>query len=604
MMKLSDYVMQFLVDHGLQDIFLVSGGGIMHLLDSVVRQKDMRYYCNYHEQACAVCAEGYARTKNSVGVCMVTTGPGGVNALSGVAGAWADSIPMLVISGQVRRDIIADYTKTRQIGPQEGNVVGLAQIVTKYAKTVMEPETIRYELEYALAQATSGRPGPVWLDLPLDVQASQIDETQLKPYTPPAEAMTDEASLAHAVSEVVAILKKSRRPLMVGGNGVHLAHAEPELRQAIEQLQIPAVFPTSGKDLLPEDHPLNIGLFGTAGQRRANFALQNSDCLISLASGFSISKTGFNFRGFAPHAKKIMVDIDHGQLHDQVIKPDLAVQADVKAFLVELLKQAALETMAPSPKWLAACARWKQRYPIILDEYYQDRAHVNSYVFIDKLSDQLSGGDVLVAGNGLDTISYLQAFRVKPGQRTMTSINWGAMGWDLPLAAGACIANGKGRTICVTGDGSLQWNVHELLMIRHYHLPVKIFVFNNQGYSSIRATQTSLFDGRFVGADEASGIANPDFEKLAAAYGLDYALIGNNDEIEPGLRRVLASPGPVFCEVNISPEQGITPKASAFKRPDGTLESRPLEDMAPFLPREEIWENMHLFDADSSEATA
>lgn len=595
MIKLSDYVMNFLIDNGVSDLFMVSGGGIMHLVDSVGKNQRMRYYCNYHEQACAHSAEVYSRVTGKIGVCLVTTGPGGVNTLSGVASAWVDSIPILVLSGQVRCDLIADYTKIRQKGPQEGNVVTMAHPVTKYAKTILDPQKIRYELEQAFYLARNGRPGPVWLDFPLDIQGTEIDETTLETFVPP---IVDDNSnlLKEEVRQFIQIANDAHRPLFLLGNGIHIAHAEVLIDKLLEKMPFPVVLPNCAKDLVPEDHPRYMGIFGTAGQRRANFAVQNSDCVFFLASGINVTKAGFNYKNFAPKAKKIIVDIDEGQLHHQVIQPDFGVQADIYDFLSELLHQIEKDDIyfSPSPKWLEACNRWKDRYPILLDEFYQDKEHVNSYVFVDKLSDLLTPKDIVVAGNGIDEVSYWQAFKVKAGQRTMISGNWGPMGWDLPAAVGACVGSGY-RTICLCGDGSSQWNIQELLTIKHYHLPVKIFIFNNRGYTNIRLTQANFF-GRFVGADESSGVSNPDFSHIAAAYDFSYSQIRTNSEIEAGIRHVLQTEGPTLCELNIAVDQGITPKASAFRREDGSLESRPLEDMAPFLPREEIWENMHLFD--------
>jgi acetolactate synthase-1/2/3 large subunit len=595
MIKLSDYVMDFLVENGISNIFMVSGGGIMHLVDSAGKNEHMHYYCNYHEQACAHSAEVYSRVTGKIGACLVTTGPGGTNALSGVASAWVDSIPILVLSGQVRQDLIADYTKIRQKGPQEGNVVEMARPVTKYAVTLLDPKKIQYELEKALYLATDGRPGPVWLDFPLDVQGAEIEETTLEPFVPPSPG-NNAGILEEQAGKFIQLAREAHRPLFLLGNGIHIAHAEQLVEELLEKMAFPVVLPNCAKDLVPEDHPRFMGVFGTAGQRRANFTVQNADCVFFLASGINITKAGFNYKGFAPKARKILVDIDNGQLFDQAIQPDVAIQADVKAFLAELLRQINAEgiTFQPSFEWLKACTRWKERYPIILDEFYEDKDHVNSYVFVDKLSDLLSAEDVLVAGNGIDEVSYWQAFKVKPHQRTMISGNWGPMGWDLPAAVGACIGSGH-RTICLSGDGSSQWNIQELLTIKHYHLPIKIFIFNNKGYTNIRLTQANFF-GRFVGADESSGVSNPDFSHLAAAYDLAYSQIRNNAGIEDGIRAVLQAEGPALCELNIAVEQGITPKASAFRREDGTLESRPLEDMAPFLPREEVWENMHLFD--------
>jgi acetolactate synthase-1/2/3 large subunit len=596
-MLLSDYVIQFLVKKDIRDIFLVSGGGIMYLLDSAGRNPDIHYYCNYHEQACAIAAEGYARVRNGVGACLVTTGPGAANAISALPAPWVDSIPLIVISGQVKRELIADYDKIRQIGPQEANTVGMAKPVTKYAKCVRDPETIRYELEFAYAQATSGRPGPVLLEIPVDVQGAQIDPDKLKGYTPPTPLKTHD-QLAAEVADVLAAIRKAKRPIFVCGNGIHRANAQDLLRSLIDKMRIPITVPLTAKDIIEEDHPMNIGVFGTAGQRRANFAIQSSDCLIAIGAGLNCQKIGFNIEGFAPKARKIIVDIDEAQLEYQLVRPDCAVQADAADFLREILAQVERSPYQSPDRWLKACATWKSRYPLITDDYLNDPKHVNSYVFYDKLADILGNDDVFVTGNALDTTSYFQAYRVKKGQRTINS-GWGAMGWCLPLAIGACIGRGRRQTLCITGDGSFQFNAQELLTISHYKLPIKIFVFNNNGYSNIRGTQESFFERRYVGVDPESGVANPDFCKLAAAYGFGYSKIANNAELDRGIRVALAMEGPALCEVNISPEQRIFPKASAFRRPDGTFESRPLEDMAPFLPRDEIWENMHMFDEES-----
>lgn len=595
MIKLSDYVIQFLVDRGIGDIFLVSGGGIMHLLDSVGRNPGINYYCNYHEQACAVSAEAYARM-NGIGACLVTVGPGAANALSGIVASWTDSVPMIVLSGQVRQDLIADYTKLRQFGPQETNVISMARPVTKYAVTLRDPKRVRYELERAFHEMLSGRPGPVWLEFPLDVQGSQIDETNLAGFEPPAEVPgVRSAELPSRVEQVLEAVRHAKRPIFSFGNGILRAAARDLVYGLLERFQVPVVLPITAKDLLAEDHPMQMGTFGPAGQRRGNFALQNSDCLVSFATGLCCAKSGFNFQGFAPQARKILIDIDEGQLYHQAIKPDLAVQCDVGEFLKEALRQCGDAQFRAPKRWLDACALWKERYPTITPDRLMDPEHVNSYYFMDRLAESLTANDVLVTGIALDCASYFHSFRVKRGQRTLVS-EWGSMGSDLPLSIGACIARGKPLTVCATGDGCIQWNIQELLTIKRYRLPVKIFVFNNQGFTAIRSTQTSFFEGRFVGADWNSGVDNPDYRHLAAAYGFGYDRIENNAGVESGIRRVLETAGPMLCELSISTDQGISPKASAFRREDGTFESRPLEDMSPFLPREEVWRNMHMFD--------
>jgi acetolactate synthase-1/2/3 large subunit len=346
-----------------------------------------------------------------------------------------------------------------------------------------------------------------------------------------------------------------------------------------------------------------LGVFGAAGQRRANFAIQNCDCLIGLAAGLNLHKCGFNLTGFAPKAQRVLIDIDEGQLQHQAVKPDLAVQSDIGDFIREFLKQTHAGTslpVRPGARWLNACAEWKRRYPIMTPDYYRDPDHVSTYVLMDVLSDALGPDDQITTGNGTEVVSFFQAFRLKEGQRAYIS-GWGSMGWDLPLSIGTCIGNERRRTICVTGDGGIQWNIQELLAIRKYNLPIKIFISNNAGYTCIRATQNNFFQGRFVGSDPQSGVANPDFGHLAAAYGIPYIHIATNAELKDGIARALEIDGPVICDLNVAVEQGISPRVSSVRREDGTFESRPIEDMAPFLPREEVWENMHLFDEDDHE---
>jgi acetolactate synthase-1/2/3 large subunit len=592
-MKVSQYVTHYLTERGVHDVFLVSGGGIMHLLDAIGSQPGMRYIATYHEQAAVVAAEGYARTSGKIGVAFATVGPGAANAVAGLPGAWVDSIPLLVIAGQLRQDIIADYSQLRQYGPQEANTLDMARPVTKYAARVTDPAAIRRHLDLAFHHALHGRPGPVWLELPLDVQGAIIDENALDGAEIAAEPV-DRARLRADANHVAELLRRAERPLIIGGNGVRLGRAVGLLGQLIGRFKLPVVLPITAKDLVADDHPQCVGIFGTAGQRRANFAVQNADLVLALGAGLNIQKCGFNVAGFASKATKVLVDIDAAQLYRQALKPDVAIQAHVFPFLAELLVALQAAPPVPAARWLDACATWKRRYPIITDDYRADPAHVNSYLFMDALSDAMRADDTIVPGAGLDTVSAYQALRVRAGQRVLIS-GWGSMGWDLPLSVGACIASGR-RAIAITGDGSVQWNIQELMTIAHNRLGVKLFIFNNAGFSSIRATQKSFFEGRFVGSERNSGVTSPDFALLARAYGLPYARIETSAALADGLRTFLADDAAGICEVLLAPEQSISPKASAFARPDGTFESRPLEDMAPFLPRDEAYANMHLFD--------
>jgi acetolactate synthase-1/2/3 large subunit len=598
MTKLSDYVASYLADRGVDAVFTVSGGGIMHLLDSVGREDRLRVVCNFHEQACAIAAESYARVRHDVGVCLVTTGPGGTNALSALAGAWVDSIPVVVIAGQVRQDLIADYARLRQLGPQEIDIDAMARPVTKYSAVIRDPKRIRMELDRAFAIAKEGRPGPVWLTVPLDVQGAEIDVPALAGWTPPTKPTTDDAAQRAGVATLIGLLRAARRPVLIGGNGIRLDCAESAFERFVERLRIPVLLTIGAMDLLPEDHPHYQGKFGPLGQRRGNFALQNADLVLSVGASMNVSTTGFNLKGFAPHATRIMVNVDPAEIDKGTVPVALGITAAPSCFFAEFQRQAGDTALGAPERWLEACADWRRRYPPLVDDYFQDREHVNSYVFTDRLSEALAGGEVVVTGNGLDAWSVYQTFKVRRGQRVFTNVNFGAMGWDLPAAVGAAVARPAGRAVLVTGDGSFQFNVQELLTIGHNQLDVKIFVLNNDGYESIRATQNNFFGGHLVGADPASGVGNPDFRLLAEAYRLGYAFVRTNDEIPTVISSVLAADGPVLCEVNLSRTQTRTPKTSSYRNERGELESRPLEDMFPFLPREEVAANMAISRGD------
>lgn len=595
MIRLSDYVINFLVKKGITDIFLVSGGGIMFLCDAVGKNKKIKYISNHHEQASATAAEAWARTKNHISACLVTTGPGGTNAITGVAGAWVDSIPMIVLSGQVKREVIADYTKYRQVGPQELNIISIVKPITKYAVTVMDPNKIRYELEKCFYEATTGRPGPVWIDLPLDIQGASIDEKKLYSFHP-SKKNINKNDLENNVKKVVEILKRSKRPIMIAGQGVRLSGGKKVLEGLVSKLKIPVIFPINGLDLLPEKNKYVLGKFGPVGQRKGNFALQNSDLVISIGASLNTASTGYDFKGFARNAKKIMVNVDHGEIENKKITIDLPIVADAKDFMEELSRQIKNIDLITNKKWLSVCQYFKNKYPSINPEYFKDKKYVNSYVFFDVLSDLLTSRDVLVTGISLDACSMYQAFKVKKGQRAFVNKNLGQMGWCLPAAIGACVGNNYKRTILVTGDGSIQFNIQELETVKYYKLPIKIFVFNNDGYESIRSTQDNYFSGNYVGSNKDSGVTNPDFKLLAKAHDFKYENIKNNNQLVDKIKKTLKTEGPVLCEVDIAYDQKRMPRVSSFRQPDGTLESRPLEDMFPFLPKEEIYNNMHMFD--------
>ena len=595
MIRVSDYVIDFLARRGMRDIFMVSGGGIIHLVDSVGKHPDVRYWCNYNEQATSYCTEASARFANHIAACLVTTGPGSTNAISGVAGAWVDSVPLFVVSGQVKRELIADYTRLRQIGEQEINIIDIVRPVTKYAVTVTEPSDIRRRLEEAHHHAVTGRPGPVWVNIPLDVQGSMVEETAMASFTPKPLATAD-FDLPAKAATAAEWLAAAKRPVVLFGQGVRLSGALELMEQFMAVHHLPVVLSFSGLDLLPDDHPLLAGKPGIIGQRRANFAVQNADCLLSVGSRLNLKIVGYNYRNFAPRARKIVVDIDGAELGKTTLSPDLGVRADAGDFLREMIRQRQGQPLRAPARWLEACDEWKRRYPNIVASFFDDRDHVNTYVFFDRLSELLRPDDPVVTANGTAALCLYQAFRVKRGQRAFTNNGYGAMGWGLPGAIGVCVANGRRRTICVEGDGSLQMNIQELEFVRYHRLPLKLFVLNNRGYSSIRLTQDTFFQSHYVASDEGSGVAGSNFRGLAEAYGLAYAHIDSNEQIDDVVAEVLAAAGPVLCEVKVSPHQGIHPKSSSFRREDGSFESRPLEDMYPFLPREELRANMSISD--------
>ena len=598
MIKLSDYLAEFLgnSDQVAHDVFLVSGGGLMHLLDSVGRCKKLRYICNHHEQACSIAAEGFARVSNKIGIAFVTTGPGGTNAITGVMGAWVDSIPMMVVSGQVKQSTtIKDQPRLRQLGDQEINIVDIVRPITKYAVMVTDPASIRYHLEKALHLAKSGRPGPVWLDIPLDVQAAMIDETDLKPFDP-AELgeQFDKKRLELQVDDLLARLQAAKRPAFVVGNGIRLAGATQEFLQLAELLNIPVLTAISGTDLIFSDHPLYAGRPGILGARAANFVMQNSDLLMVLGSRVNIRVIGYAFETVAREAVKVMVDIDPEELNKPTFKPDIKIQADLRYFVAAMLQRSEEKAMhyQEPEKWLAYCARLRNKYPIVTDEHRAMKEYVSSHYFATVLSDCLPSDAVVVTGNGTAYTSTFQAMPIKHGQRLIANVGCAAMGFDLPASIGACFAHQQKTTVCITGDGSIQMNLQELQTIVHHKLPIKIFMFNNQGYLSIKLTQESFFCGFRVGCCCNSGVTLPDMLKLAEVYGLATSRIENHVDMQWKIQAVLDTPGPVLCEVMLDPLENLYPKAFSEKRSDGTLVSRPLEDLYPFLPRDEFNECM------------
>ena len=593
MKKLSDYVFQYIATQGVKHIFIFPGGGAMHLVDSLGRSKEIEYICNHHEQACAIAAEAYARVTNNLGVALVTTGPGGTNAITGVAGAWLDSTSCLFISGQVKRDDLMGDIGVRQLGSQEIDIVSLVKPITKYAITVTNPTDIRFHLEKAVYLAKSGRPGPVWIDIPLDVQAISIEPETLDSYDPKEIVVhVDQISLDKQVSNVVDLINQSERPIILAGNGIRLAGAEKEFLDLVNLLNIPVLTTWLGIDLLPESHKLFIGRPGSIAPRGANFALQNSDCLLIIGSRLDMALTGYAHDKFARAAKKIMVDIDPSEITKIKTEIDIPVNADAKVFICELLNRINKNKTKTSLNWLSRCQEWKEKYPVVLAEHRIHRGSVSTYYLTEILADELSSDDLIVPGSSGNSIEiFLLTFKVKSGQRVFHNRGLGAMGFGLPASIGACVASGRKRTICVDGDGGFQLNIQELETVARLNLPIKYFVINNGGYASIRAMQMNYFKQK-VGADFESGLTLPDFTKVASAYGLSTLRIVDQNDLKNQIRNVLQFPGPIVCEVMAIPDEIRKPRLSSIQRDDGMIISKPLEDLWPFLDRQEFLSNM------------
>ena len=593
-MKLSDYVASFIVQQGVGHVFLLPGGGCMHLMDSVAKESRLEYVACLHEQGCAYAAEAYAEYGNRLGVALVTAGPGGTNAVTGVATAWIESASTMFISGQAKRADMIGTKGVRSMGTQEVDMVSVVRSITKYAVSVLDPNTIRYHLEKAAYFATHGRPGPVWIEIPLDVQALDIDPEKLIGFQPDATERPSSAHLKTAVAQVIDRIKASQRPVLLVGNGVRCGNGIEMFRALLEKLQIPVLLTWKAIDMLPEEHPLYRGRPGGMGQRAANFTQQNSDFILIVGARLDLPSIAFDFKNFARGATKALVDADPTEIWKFQPAIDLPICADAGDFLKELLTQAdALQGYAAT-EWLQRTRDWQLKYPVVLPEYRSaDNGFVSTYVFNDILSEEVLASDViLTGGSGAASDICMQTFKVKKGQRIFNIPGIGAMGSGLPAAIGGCLASGKRRTICTEGDGGFQMNIQELETLRRLNLPVKFFVLNNDAYGSIRSMQKAHFAGRVAAADSHSNLSLPDLQKIAAAYGIKSERITSNACIRETIQRILATDGPVLCEVMVSPHEVTAPRVSSALKPDGTIVTKPMEDMSPLLDRAEFLENM------------
>lgn len=594
--KVSDLIANFLVENGIKDIFTITGGGAMHLNDALGHHDKLRCIYNNHEQACAIAAESYARLTGKIAAVCVTSGPGGTNALTGVMGGWLDSIPMLVISGQVKRETTIWSTELplRQLGDQEFNIIDCVACMTKYAEMVTDANDILYHLEKALYMATHGRPGPVWLDVPLDIQAAIINTEDLKHYNSfEYDANLPKMPKKNTLEAVLEKIQNAKRPVILAGSAIRLSNSHTEFIELIEKLDIPVVTAWNAHDVLWDNHPLYCGRPGTLGLRGGNIIVQNCDLLIDFGCRLNVRQISYNYKSFAENAYKIMVDIDVAELYKPTLQIDMPIHANLHDVLCGLNELPYVSNKNQSD-WLLWCKSIHEKYPAVQSHFLEKAYPLNPYVFIERMFDHLSNDDVVVTSNGSACVIGFQAAKIKKGQRLYTNSGCASMGYGLPAALGACVASNNKRIICLEGDGSIQMNLQELATVSYNRHNIKIIWLNNNGYHSIRQTQTNLFKGNLVGADLNSGVAIPEAEKIANAFDLPYIKIDSLSHIDNKLKKMLSIEGPVLCEVVLDINQNFEPKLSSKIHKDGSITSPTLDDMFPFLDREEYESNKYV----------
>jgi acetolactate synthase I/II/III large subunit len=607
--RLSDYVASLLVAHGVKHVFMLTGGGAMHLNDALGRADGLEYICCHHEQALSMAAESYTRLSGRIAALNVTTGPGGINALNGIHGAYTDSIAMIVLSGQVKRETLRANAPValRQLGDQEADIVAMVKPITKFAAIVENPQDIRYLLEKALTLATTGRPGPVWIDIPIDIQAALIDPETLRGFDPIVEGFGRHFALPaeygwltgdrlrDAARNVVAALRNAERPVILPGTGVRISGAHADFLKLVEKLGIAVAPGWNAQDVVDDANPCYVGRPGTVGDRAGNFAVQNADLLLVLGCRLNIRQISYNFAAFARAAKKIMVDIDAAEIGKPTLSIDMPVHADIASFLPVLLEELeGYEAPAAHRTYLEWALERRYRYNPVLPEYWETKDVINPYCFTEALFEQLEPDEVIVMADATAAVVTVQAAKLKSGQRIYSNSGAASMGYDLPATIGAwhAMPEDAKRLICMAGDGSIMQNLQELQTIVGQAIPAKIFLYNNSGYHSIRQAQQAYLNGYSVGCGPDSGVTFPDFGKIAHAFGLHYVRTSDHADMAQAIRLTLASEGPAICEVIIDKTQNFAPKVSSKRLEDGSMVTAPMEDLAPFLPRAELEDNM------------
>lgn len=583
-MKLSDYVISFLEGQGVKHVFLITGGCAVHMVDSIAKNPNIDYVCCQHEQACAMAADAYSRITGNLGAVITTSGPGATNLVTGTCCSYFDSIPVLCLTGQVPRSQLKTGYDVRQLGFQETDVVSMFNTITKYSALVDNPQMIRYELERAVYLARSGRPGPVLLDIPDDVQRAEINPDELESFVPKEEAELSKLNLD--VNNVIELIKEAKRPIFILGGGIKLAKAQNKAIEFVEKLRFPVVLTWAAMDMLPHNHPQVVGGFGVSSVRWGNFAVQNSDLILAIGTRLDTHEAGDNLSTFARKAKKIVIDIDRGELDkykERGMNVDIIINSDAKDFFGEINNKLDGISTQDITEWTEKIKGWKNKYPICPPEYFEQKEKVNPYVFMDCLSEASSEGDIIITDAGATLTWTMQGYKVKKNQRLFSAFNHSPMGYALPASIGASFANSNNTVICITGDGGMQINIQELATIVRHKLPIKIFLIDNRGYAIIRQTQDTWLDSRYEASSLEGGLALPDFAKIAKSYGIRTETIRNHEELRAKIRKTLDSSEAVLCNVELRPTEKIIPKLTI---------GRPIEDLAPLLDRKELLENM------------
>ncbi len=600
-MKVSDYVAEYIVKLGVKDIFLISGGGMMHLLDSVAKNNDLNLVCNLNEQASSICADSYAQYTNNIGVCMLTTGPGGTNAVTGIAASYLDSVPVLAISGQCKTADFASLRNVRQFGAQEVDIVSIVKPITKYAVKITNKEEVRYHLEKAIYLAKTGRKGPVWLDIPLDIQAAQIEPEKLEGFNPPKQDLSMiKEDLDPAISRIYELLMHSKRPVLLIGGGVVSAEAQEEIKRLVKKLHIPVLATWRAKDVFAEDDLLYFGAPGIPTTRYSNYVLQNSDLLIIIGTRLNPVLTAYDEPHFGLQAKKVIIDIDENEINKLNMEFIEKVCTDARLFISKMLERCDEYSLPDYTTWINFCQQMKQKYPLLEEKQPVDNEGLtDGYYFMNKLSEYCDEKDVIIgASSGRACGISHMAFELKEGQRFMASLGLGSMGFVVPAAIGGCLASGKRRTIALEGDGSLQHNIQELQLIKNYDLPIKLFILSNSGYASIYMMQKNNFKSQFAACDAQTYVSFPKVEDIAKTYELNYYCIENNEDVERVLSKVMGDTRPILCEIKASIYFDEIPKSMTVAHPNGTFSSSKLENLYPFLSEEELRENMPQWEND------